>query len=407
MRTGPPVEGPLGVGVGPTSSEGFGNTSVMYSADLPAPPGVQAWSGWPVGWDVPLWGNQPGWLTARCSTVGTCVDTIGRTASTFPPRVTRKTDLLDPQPLWTDNPEPNLYANFDEWVKGAINSLLIRGNCFIAATGRNAESYPNRWVTLNPDYMEVEIVGGQLVYRFAGDRIPSEDVLHIKYQQIPGSLVGLGPLDWTLRNIMSADALAQYGTNLAQRGGIPWGVLTAPGNVSSTQSAGIRDQWNAAAPTRNGAPAILSGGMTLQTLSFSPENMALLSLREFDEQRIGAAFGVPPSFLNLPEPSGLTYTTAQMIQSHFYYDTLRPMMKNIGDALSLWALPRGTNVTFDASEYLAPDLPAHVSALVQAAAIIPEAADELRRVLGMPGASMKPAVPPAPAMPAPAPMGVT
>lgn len=396
-ENGPAVGEPMTTGVGPTSSEGFGNTNVLYNANLPAPPGVQAWSGWPTTWDTPYWGGGPGWLATRVSTVGTCVDRIGQACSTFPPRVMTGDTLKNPQPLWTNNPEPNLYANFDEWIKGVINSLLLRGNAYIVSTGRNAEGFPVRWVTLNPDFVDVEIAAGQLVYAFNGNRLPPGDTLHLKYQQVPGGLVGLGPLDWTLRNILSADALAAYGTNLAQSGGVPWGVLTAPGNVSKTQVEQIRDQWNTASLVRGGAPAILQGGLSLQTLAFTPENMALLSLREFDEQRIAAAFGVPSYKVGLPQPSGLNYTSSQMINEGFYYDTLRPMMKNIGDGLSNWALPRGTNVLFDATDYLAPPVNEQVTMLTQAAPLIPEAADRLRTVLGIPDTGL----------PAPDPMGVT
>jgi HK97 family phage portal protein len=376
--------------VGPSTTGG----AVMFDANLPISP--QPWNGWPVDWQVPNWGG-PSWLTSRTSTVGTCVDTIGRTCSTFPPRVMRKTELLDPQPLWTTNPEPVLYVNFDEWVKGVINSLLLRGNAYVLSTGRNAEGFPVRWVTLNPDHVTVEFED-RIVYELNREPLPAGDVLHLKYQQIPGWLLGVGPLDWTARDIVGASALAQYGSDLASRGGVPWGVLTHPGNLRDGQAETIRDQWLTAQANRGGAPAILSGGMTLETLSLSPENMALLSLREFDEQRIAAAFGVPPSYLNMPQPSGLTYNTAQMIQSHFYWDTLRPMVKNIGDGLSNWALPRGTNAVFDASDYLAPALPELVAALVAAAPLVPEAADQLRDALGIPSTS---------GMSAPDPMGVT
>jgi len=377
------------VSVGPTSSEGFGNTNVLYNEAFPPPVGVQAWSGWPVGWETPTWG-APGWLASRTSTVGTCCDTIGRSCSEFPPIVARGPDPLDPQPGWTVNPEPRLYASFDEWLKGAINSLLLRGDLYVYATARQADGYPSRFVNLNPDHVQIDMIAGAIEYRLEGEPLNPADVLHVKYQTVPGFLYGAGPLDWIAQNLLSADALAKYGADLAARGGVPWGVLTHPGHVSETQATKIRNQWNTAGPLRQGAPAILSGGMTLATLSLNPEQMALLALREFDEQRIAAAFGVPPMYVGLPQPSGLNYTSSEMLADFFYRSTLRPMVKNIAGGLSGWALPRGTNVIFDASEYLQPPLPQLVAALVQAAAIVgPDGqsavgVDDIRRALGLP-----------------------
>jgi HK97 family phage portal protein len=147
-------------------------------------------------------------------------------------------------------------------------------------------------------------------------------------------------------------------------------------------------------------PAVLSGGMKLEALSFSPESMALLSLREFDEQRIAAAFGVPPFFVGLPQPGGLNYTSTAMLADLFYRQTLRPMAKNIADAVSGWALPRGTNLVFDASEYTTPDQATLLAAYAQVAGAVPGSIlpDDVRRAAGLPLN---------PDAPTPAPMGVT
>lgn len=372
------------VSVGPTSSEGLGNTNVMFDANLPPPPDVQAWSGWPVSWDTPTW-QAPGWLVQRVSTVGTCADTIGRTISTFPPRVMRGDTPIGPQPFWTQNPEPIVYASFDEWIRSACNSALVAGEIFIYCTGRNAQNFPVRWVNLNPYHVQVEWTGGQLGYLLNGVPLEPYDVLHIKYQAVPGELRGFSPLSWAARNMFTASSLEQFATDLANRGGVPWSVLTHPGTLKQGQASDLLGQWRKAQQQRlAGDPAILSGGMTLQTLSFSPEAMALLSLREFDEQRIAGAFGVPAAMINLPNPSGQNYTSTEMLADFFYRNTLKPLAQNIANAVSGWALPRGTNLVFDASEYLQPSLGELTTALVAAYGVGAVTIAEIRRALRLP-----------------------
>lgn len=375
------------VSVGPTSSEGFGNTHVMWDEGRPPPPGVQAWSGWPVGWAMPSWG-APEWWRARTSTVMTCVDTIGRASSTFPLYAMKDGKPTEPQPQWTTNPEPALYSNVEEWLKATINSLMLRGEAFIVATSRLATGFPQRFITLNPDLVNVERAGGRLTYELGGQEL--SQVLHVKYQLLPGSVRGIGPLDWIARNLFAAEVLEQYGADLAARGGIPWGVLTHPGNLREGQTKELRTQWQESAQERGTAPAILSGGMTLQTLQLSPESMALLSLREFDEQRIAAAMGVPAMLVGLPQPTGLNYTSTQMLTDFFYRNTLRPTLKNIGDALGGWALPYGTEAVFDAFQYTRPGLGELVDAFGKLHAIVDEATSEpaitvaeIRSELGM------------------------
>ena len=394
-RDNPPNSGGSGpnmppVSVGPTSSEGDGNTHVVYDANLPPPPSVQAWSGWPVDWYTPYWGGW-GWWRTRTSTVMTCCDVVGRTCAQFQPTAAKNGTPINPQPQWTVNPEPNLYGNFDEWQKGAVNSLMLRGEMILAATARNAEGYPVRFVTLNPDVVQVEMSGGGLRFGLGERELAREDVLFVKYQTTPGNVRGIPPLDWIARNLIGAEALEKYGSDLATNGGIPWGVLTHPGNLVEGQATELRSQWNEAQQQRGSAPAILSGGMTLQPLSLSPDSMALLQLREFDEQRIAAAFGVPPMYVGLPQPSGLNYTSSEMIADFFYRATLKPMVKNIGDGLTQWTVPRGTDVFFDASEYLRPPIHQFIPALVQLASITDHVTgapaitvDEIRQLLNMP-----------------------
>src|SRR5437868_15547439 len=79
---------PPPVGAGPTTSEGFGNTHAMYPASLGAPP-VQAWSGWPVEWSTPTWGEYGAGgiagITNRISTVFGAIDLNASILSTMSP----------------------------------------------------------------------------------------------------------------------------------------------------------------------------------------------------------------------------------------------------------------------------------------------------------------------------------
>jgi len=76
----------------------------------------------------------------------------------------------------------------------------------------------------------------------------------------------------------------------------------------------------------------------------------------FDEQRIAAAFGVPPFLVGLPSPGSLTYSSTSMLFDYHWRATLRPMARSIAGALSRWALPYGTQLEFNAEDYISPSL---------------------------------------------------
>lgn len=338
--------------VGP-DAVGYGGTHVMYTAAIP-PPEAQRWDGWPVGWAVP-WSNSSDALAGRVGTVFACVDLNSRTLATMPPYLVRGATPVRALP-WLRNPEPERYADWSEFMKQLVNSLLIRGEAFLWATARYADGYPQRFVVLSPDFVSIDLVEGRAEYRLGGAVLERRDVCHIKYQSYPNDLRGHSPLEAAASNLLGAAALEQYAATIASRGGVPWGVLKHPANLNATQAKDLQDAWRSAATRRDGAPAVLSGGVDLEMLTLSPKDMALLDLRVFDETRICSVLGVPPFLVGLPQPSGLTYANATSLFDYHWRAMLRPLAQSIANALSLWALPGDVRLEYNRDEYVRPDL---------------------------------------------------
>ena len=125
------------------------------------------------------------------------------------------------------------------------------------------------------------------------------DILHIRYQMTVGEAHGHGPLEAGAGRLVAANALARYAGTLAAAGGIPNAVLVHPGNLNDTQAHDLQTAWVEARMSSMGLPAVLSGGIDFKTLSFSPKDMALVELAQFNESRIAVLLGVPP-FLRRP-----------------------------------------------------------------------------------------------------------
>jgi HK97 family phage portal protein len=179
------------------------------------------------------------------------------------------------------------------------------------------------------------------------------DVLHIRYASWPGVPYGFGPLIALAYNLFGVAAMEQYQSNLASRGGIPWGVLTAPGNLNATQAESMRDAFVAARLTTMGAPAVLSGGVTLAPFTMNPRDMALLELRQFDEARISTILGVPPLLMALPSgDTSMTYRNAEGIYDFHWRAYLRPKAAALMEAISNWALPNMQKVELNRDDYI-------------------------------------------------------
>ena len=344
--------------VGPNASEGFGNDHVMYPASFGVqPPPVMPWSGWPVEWNTPKWGGAVGLsdILARVSIVFGCLDLNSSIMSTMAPYRMVGSTVVDTLP-WMSNPQPEVYNGWTEAMKEVVMCFWGVGEAFLWATNRYADGTVRNWVMLNPAWIDVEMIGQVRTYEFNGVDITA-DCLHLRYCSWPGVPHGVGPLEALATNLFGIQAMEQYAANLAIRGGVPWAVLQFPGNLNKTQADAARANFVQSRMSAMGAPAVLSGGVTLTPMTISPKDMALLELRQFDEARISTILGVPPMLMSLPSgDASMTYRNAEGVYDFHWRAYLRPKAAAIMEAISHWALPSTQSVEINRDDYVRPSM---------------------------------------------------
>lgn len=344
--------------------------AVVDAGDLegatPTPPTFlpSPWAGYPGGWGT-SWSNWAGGsgitdpvMGRKVSTVFSCVELNANALGSMPVAITERGRPIDPDEYaWTENPDPRLYSGWDEFVVQWAASMWTRGEAFICQTGIDYDTFlPSSFMVLDPDRVHVEFDSdGLRTYQLEGRPLMGLDVLHTRYMTLAGWPRGLSPLQAAAGNLRSAGALEQYGANLAEGGGIPWGVLTSEQRLSGRQARLAREQYRQQRQDLTGDPVVLGYGLSLDTLNLSPKDMALLDLRVFDEQRIASVLGVPPWLVGLPQPQGMTYSNAISLFG-FHWRRLRPIAKRLTTGLSAWALPRGRRAALSAGDYVQPDL---------------------------------------------------
>jgi HK97 family phage portal protein len=352
---GPPPTDYTPVGVGPNSSEGFGNSHVMYpEGNVP----VQPWSGWPVGWDTPRWNTDPtGWFAAMSDVAFSAIDLNTGILAAMPPYLRRDDEGEPPRPSWLINPEPSVYTSWDEFFRQMAWSFYAVGEVFIVATSMYADTTgrrPQRFMVVHPAYVQVDNTGGRCAYSIAGVPIPADEVCHVRYAWAPTSCHGVGPLEVAGLRLLAAEAITRYAAELAHNGGMPPAVLTSPRRTSREQMRQMQVDWINARRSALGAPAVLSDGVRLEQ-SPQPKDVALAELQRYSESRIANLLGVPPALLGLPTGGdSLTYSTTVQLFDFHWRAHLRPKAQLMTSALSNWLLPRGTWLELDREDYTRP-----------------------------------------------------
>ena len=335
---------------------GYGATHVMYPASDP-PIQASAWAGWPVGWETPWLRAAGSQYTGDLDIAWACLDLNSRIVADMPWYVMRDGER-QPAPSWLNNPQPEVYTHWGEFIAQVWWSVQAVGEAFIVATSRYADGWPRRFMMREPSFVAVDLVDGRRRYTVAGADVPDGDMLHIRYVSWPSDAHGHSPLEVGRFHITAAKVLNRYGTDLAASGGIPWAVLQYKGRLTEDQAKLVRRQWIEAAAQRAGAPAILDQDATLRELQVSPKDMALAEQLQRIEARVCVLLGVPPYLMGLAAQSGsMTYANATEWFRQHWRTTLRTIGRDIARPLSNWVLPAGHDIEIQPAAYIEQDAP--------------------------------------------------
>jgi HK97 family phage portal protein len=257
---------------------------------------------------------------------------------------------------WLTSPEPMVYPSWAAMAKELFWSYIGAGEVFLYATETLADGYPNRFMVLNPAFVQVDRVDGDLAYTVGGAEVDPADILHIKYASWPGDLRGHGPLETAGARLLTVTALTRYASNLAASGGLPPAILKYPRRASRAQLRQMQADWITARTSAMGLPAVLADGLELETVAPQLKDAALADLERFSEARIATLLSVPPMLVGLGTEGSSTYVNSTNVFDFHWRAGLRPKAEAVCGALSTWLLPRGWAVELDRDEYIKPGM---------------------------------------------------
>lgn len=340
----------------PAAVPGDPSGVVLTGEDPPAwvPPTIvpSAWSGWPADWFTPAW-NMGGMRDPLTDTAWMCVDFNAQQLSAMPPYLKDAAPSLTTD--WLNNPDPDVYTDFGEFVHQLFWDYQSVGEAFVLATARYATGWPARFHVVPPWMVTVEMVNGLREYALGGEDV-TEDMLHIRYQSQVGYAHGIGPLEAGRYRMQAAQMLIQYASRLIGGGGIPSGVLEHPAEQTPAQAAQLKADWVQARLSGIGEPAVLSGGIKWTPTQVNPKDIGLTSLLDREEGRIAHLLGVPSELVGIPTSTDpMTYKNVTMWFDMHWRAGLRPKAQRVMGALSAWALPRGTVIELNRDEYVAAE----------------------------------------------------
>lgn len=308
----------------------FGSTPVEQRAQ------ATTWGEWPG--DLPPNGQvQVNELSAlQLLSVAGCVKLITDSIATLPIDVYRR-DAQGEQfevetPRWLAYPTIDL--DFTAWCTQVLTSLLLHGNCYIDVrrTGSGITEIP----VIDPLSVTVYRDRGMKRYRVNGVAYDGE-IVHIKGMMLPGSDIGLSPLEYARQSIgLGLEALSFGSDQFHQALNMP-GVIEIPKRAQPEQMQAMAQAWRRARLRRNrGLPGVLEDGATWRPTGVTNEQAQFLQLRQWTAAEIAAqVYMVDPADLGIPVAgTSLTYANLEQRNIRRVQVTFLPWMIRIEKAIS-------------------------------------------------------------------------
>jgi HK97 family phage portal protein len=302
------------------------------------------------------------------SAVWACVNLIAGSISTLPLYAYRRGER-DPLP---DLPpilrQPSATMNLPDWLYAALQSLLLRGNCYgqiVDCAG--AGLLPAQVELLAPDRVQVT-ANGAVEYRLDGQEVDPASIWHVKAFTSAGNVLGLSPIAHARQAVGLGMAAEKFAAQFFGDSGIPTGIITIDQMLHGDQAQTLKERWAATygRPWSHRNIAVLGNGAKFQPITIPPEESQFLETTKANVATVARYFQVAPELIGGESGGSLTYANVEQRALDFLQFGLAPWLVRLETAISA-LLSSTTTVKFNAGALVRTDLltryQAHESAI--------------------------------------------
>lgn len=273
----------------------------------------------------------------------------------------RGDELVAPAPGLVRKPDP--WRSLRSFVTRTITCLTLHGNAYWRKTIA-ADGTVLGLEVLDPNAVTIRWRKGVKTYTYTlrgvtyRDR-PATEIEHLWFYEVPGALVGLGPVQACRAAMEGIVNLREYADRWFTEEAVD-GVLATDQRLTPEEARVYKRQWYATDPEdpRGGGPGIkvVGAGLSYTPYFLKPSDAQWLEAQSWGVLDVARLLGVPGDYvLAAVEGSSLTYANLEMIDAQFLRTTLFPLyLAPIEEALTE-CLPRGQEARFDARDFLRPD----------------------------------------------------
>jgi HK97 family phage portal protein len=298
----------------------------------------------------------------RSATVWICVNKIALSMSVMRPlpytgpvvgygQATR----LAPGPMLS---KPSSDRYMGAFTYGTWLSLMLRGNVYGIIAARDPFGLPTQIELQHPDQVRCRRItdgpqAGQYEYRLRNTVIDPSTVWHKAIFQMPGSRVGMSPIEYAARTTRTSQSAEQFGLQWFEDGGHPSGILVNKDakEISQPQAQGVKARFMAAVRGSR-EPVVMAGGWEYSQISVKAEESQFLNTIQATASDICKFFLMKPQHAGITQQGqAITYANVEDNMLDFLSFPMTPWMQEYETWLAEW-VPSSQYVKLDSSPLL-------------------------------------------------------
>lgn len=226
------------------------------------------------------------------------------------------------QPGLVTNPNPNPLGTRVDWMHQAVASLKLRGNAYGNVVDFDRYG-PSKIQWLNPDAVQVDESGPLPEYYNNGVKLDRSGVVHIAEYVLPGSVVGLSPIEQFRGQIEMAQSAQTFGNNVFRKSGVPSGHLkNTAQKLSALESGVVKSRFKSS--VANGDVFVSGNDWDYTKLGLSMADVQFLESIKATANQVAAIYKVPPEEIGGDSGNSMKYTTEELNQQKFIRRALQP-----------------------------------------------------------------------------------
>jgi HK97 family phage portal protein len=239
---------------------------------------------------------------------------------------------------------PNPYMSGDVVQNYLVQSMHISGDAYLLKqkneAGQIVALYPLMPENVTPkgsdetliEYYEYQVKNQKII-------LDRDMIAHFRLGLDPENhRQGFSPVKTLLREIYGDESAGQMATSILANMGVPSFMITPKDEYGLTEEEGesISKAFQRRTGGQNrGKPLVLSGGVNVERLAFSPKDLEIGDLRESFEARVSAVIGVPSILAGMEV--GLkyaTYSNAKTLREFFTEQKLIPLWDMVAQEIT-------------------------------------------------------------------------